>query len=96
MKASAASSSLVKKPRASSALELFAQDHKAEIVQKMAKERDANGSSSMDGSNLVAYKVAREELWNATDPETQAEYDAKALSGKEKINAGPTDEDIHK
>jgi hypothetical protein len=96
VKAPSASSSLVKKPRATPAVELFAQDNKAEIIQKMAEKRNSNGSSSTDGGNLVVYKAAREELWNATDPETQAEYEAKALSGKEKIKEGPTDDDIYK
>ena len=87
----ALSTNLVKKPRATNGLEVFAKENKEEIMEKMAEKRQ-EGTAPHD--NITLYKQVRDELWEDLDSHGQAEFEEKALGHNEGIRKGPTDEDI--
>ena len=89
----AAPSAQLKKPRATNALEVFSQEQKPQITQKMAEKLGA--SSKSDHNNIKAYKESQQELWRTIEPETQAEYEEKAAEYNKKIKEGPTDEELY-
>ena len=87
----ALSTSLIKKPRATNGLEVFAKEKKENITKKMAEKRQ-EGTAPHD--NITLYKQVRDELWKDLDSHGQAGFEEKALSHNEGIRKGPTDEDI--
>lgn len=87
----APSTSLVKKPRATNGLEVFAKEKKEKITKKMAEKRQ---ESTAPHDNITLYKQVRDELWENLDSDDQAGFEEKALSYNEGIRKGPTDEDI--
>jgi hypothetical protein len=89
----AAATSQLKKPRATNALEVFSQEQKPQITQKMAEKLGA--SSKSDRNNIKAYKESQQELWSVMKPETRAEYEEKAAEYNEKIKKGPTDKELY-
>ena len=89
----AAASAQLKKPRATNALEVFSQERKPQIMQKMAEKLSA--SSKSDRNNIKAYKESQQELWSTIEPETRAEYEEKAAEHNKKIKEGPTDEELY-
>ena len=89
----APSTSLIKKPRATNGLEVFAKEKKEIITEKMAEKRQ-EGTAPRD--NITLYKQVHDELWEELDSHGQAGFEEKALSHNEGIHKGPTDEEIDK
>jgi hypothetical protein len=88
----ALSTSLVKKPRATNALEVFAKEEKEKITKKMAEKRQ---EGTVPHDNITLYKQVRDELWEDLDSHGQAGFEEKALCHNEGIHKGPTDEDFN-
>ena len=88
----ALSTSLVKKPRATYALEVFAKEEKEKITKKMAEKRQ-EGTAPHD--NITLYKQVCNKLWEDLDSHVQVGFEEKVLCHNEGIHKKPTDKDIN-
>jgi len=85
----------VSKPRAVTAIDLFAKDHALDIRQKMATKRMAEGTTPQE-SNLNYHREIKSQLFNASDDATRAKYEADATALKAKLSSPPEPSEIYK
>jgi hypothetical protein len=83
----------ISKPRATTAIDLFAKDHALDIRQKMATKRMAEGTTPQE-SNLNYHRVIKSQLFNASDDATKAKYEADATALNSKLSSPPEPSEI--
>jgi len=83
------------KPRAVTALDLFAKDHASDIRQEMAAKRTAEGTTPQQ-SNLNYHREIKSRLFNDSDNTIKAEYEAKATALNSRHNSPPEPSEIYK
>ncbi|GLB34089.1 hypothetical protein LshimejAT787_0109730 [Lyophyllum shimeji] len=83
----ASASTPVARPRATNAVELFAQDNQTDIRAKMAEQRGESGQSSKD--NLSLHRKIKTELFNELDEETRLRYEADAAAFNASLEQPP-------
>ncbi|RDB30533.1 hypothetical protein Hypma_007049 [Hypsizygus marmoreus] len=70
-------SSSTEKPRATTGIEVFAQENKTNIHAKITEERTQLGQSPKE-ANLPLHRKLKKELFEELDEDARAEYEAKA------------------
>ena len=85
----------ISKPRATTAIDLFAKDHTLDIKQKMATKRMAEGTTPQE-SNLNYHREIKSQLFNSSDDATKAKYEADATALNAKLSSCPEPSEIFK
>jgi hypothetical protein len=77
-----------KRPRAVNGADVFAQDHKAKITERMA-ECQGQGGGTPKQINITRYRAAKQELYYQLPDEERCAYEAKAAKKNEECKSLP-------
>lgn len=83
------------KPRAVTALNLFAKENALDIRERMATKRMAEGTTPQE-SNLNYHREIKSQMFNDSDEATKAKYEAEAAALNEKRKLAPEPHEIYK
>ena len=83
------------KPRATTAIEMFAKDNAQAINNGVRKIREKTGRSTQE-ANLDAYREVRESMFNQLGEDALQEYEEKAAAENERRKKKPDEEHIFK
>lgn len=85
----------VPKPRAITALDLFARENSSDIRQQMATKRAVEGTTPQK-SNLHYHREIKSKMFNDADEATKAKYEIEAAALSAKRNLPPEPSEIYK
>ena len=78
----------IKRPRATNGAGVFAKEHRAEIMERMAEQQDQD-SDTPKQFNLSQYRMVKQELFNQLTDEQRCAYEVKASETNEEYKALP-------
>ena len=84
----ASSKAISKRPRATNGANVFAEEHKDKITEKMAEQQDQEGGTPKQ-VNLTRYRAIKQELYNQLTGEVRSAYEAKAAEKNKASNTMP-------
>jgi len=90
-----ASAPSTSKPRAATAVNLFAKDRASDIKQQMAAKRAEEGTTPKD-SNLNYHREIKSQMFNDLDDTTKAKYQAEAAFLNAKRRSPPEASEIYR
>jgi hypothetical protein len=82
------SSQLPKKPRAKSGLDIYGEEHRQDIQEKMKQKIDGH-------DRLTKWRQSRLEMYMSADEETKAHCEAKAVAFNQELAAPPDIKEIY-
>lgn len=85
------STTAVKVPCATNALEVFAKDKKQEIWRKMVEKQ---GEGTVTNDNIALYKEVRDKMWGGLGSTSKEQFEKEAMPHNNTISQGPTDKDL--
>jgi hypothetical protein len=86
---------VIQKPRATNAIDIFTKAQKAEISARMKARRDAE-SLTPQQSNLNFHCELKAQMFDKLDPETRANFEAQVATHNKMLEEGPGQEHIYK
>jgi hypothetical protein len=84
-----------KKPRAKTALELFSDENKEAIAEKIRLQTESEGRKPQPQGGTLNTWQARQAIYDALDPNTKARYESQAAELNKRLNSPPDAREIY-
>jgi hypothetical protein len=86
----------IKKPRATNALELFAQSHRDELRVATSSRIQKDGSTSTPGGHLLVYRDVKRKAFKGQSEADRSHWETLAQEQNAKVSAPPTADYFYK